>query len=87
LLAGWGFIDPVFSVFHRAENTSAHRLITVGIAAAIYWLSEIDAADSDSEIPRQNRLARKMISSVLVGGLLLAGISAGWHSALVTHGQ
>ena len=37
LLAGWGFIDPIFSVF-IVQHIAGGTLITVGIAAAIYWI-------------------------------------------------
>lgn len=74
LLAGWGFIDPVFSVF-IVQKIAGASLITVGIAAAIYWILK-----SVLQIPIAKYLDRTagerddMIA--LIGGLLLAGISA-----------
>ncbi len=37
LFAGWGFVDPIFSVFLIKEIVGA-SLVTVGIATAIYWI-------------------------------------------------
>jgi MFS family permease len=74
LLAGWGFIDPVFSVF-VVEKIVGGTLITVGITAGIYWFVK-----SILQIPIANYLDKtsgeKDDFVVLVGGLLLAGISA-----------
>src|SRR5271167_2229531 len=82
LLAGWGFIDPVFSVF-IVQKIAASSLITVGIAAGIYWIIK-----STLQIPIAKYLDRttgeKDDFVVLVGGLLLAGISAGAFSWVTT---
>lgn len=37
LLAGWGLIEPVFSIF-VVDQIQGATLVTVGIAAGIYWL-------------------------------------------------
>jgi MFS family permease len=37
LFAGWGFVDPIFSVFLIKEILGA-SLVTVGIATSIYWI-------------------------------------------------
>lgn len=37
LFAGWGFVDPIFSIFLVREIAGA-SLVTVGIATAIYWI-------------------------------------------------
>lgn len=37
LFAGWGFVDPVFSVFIIKDVIGA-TLVTIGIATAIYWI-------------------------------------------------
>jgi MFS transporter, DHA1 family, multidrug resistance protein len=74
LLAGWGLIDPVFSVF-IIQRVVGGTLLTVGIAAAIYWIIR-----SVAQIP----IARYLDSipgehddfMALVGGLLLVGVSA-----------
>jgi MFS family permease len=74
LLAGWGFVDPVFSVF-IVQRIVGGTLITVGIAAAIYWILK-----SIVQIPMSNYLDRtpgeKDDFMALIGGLLLAGVSA-----------
>ncbi len=73
-LAGWGFIEPIFSVF-IIEKVVGATLITVGIAAAIYWMIK-----SFFEIPIANLLDKtpgeKDDFIVLVGGLFLASLSA-----------
>ena len=74
LLAGWGFIDPVFSVF-IVQRIAGGTLITVGIAAAIYWILK-----SVLQIPMAQYLDKtpgeKDDFMTLIGGILLAGISA-----------
>ena len=74
LLGGWGLIDPVFSVF-IVERVAGATLITVGIAAGIYWilrsLLEIPIAKMLDRIPGEHD-----DFMALVGGLLLVGISA-----------
>ncbi|TSC82850.1 MAG: hypothetical protein G01um101420_32 [Parcubacteria group bacterium Gr01-1014_20] len=37
LLAGWGLVGPIFSVF-VIERVAGATLVTVGIAAGIYWV-------------------------------------------------
>ncbi len=75
LLAGWGFLDPVFAVF-VVQQIPGSNLVTVGWTAAIYWISK-----SLLQIPIANRLDRtndgeKTAYIALVGGLILAGFSA-----------
>ena len=74
LLAGWGLIDPVFSVF-IIQRVVGGSLIAVGIAAAIYWIVR-----SVAQIPIANYLdstpGEHDDFMALVGGLLLVGISA-----------
>ncbi len=74
LLSGWGFIDPVFSVF-IIQRVVGGTLMTVGIAAGIYWILK-----SAIQIPIANYLDRTPGEHddfmALVGGLLLVGISA-----------
>ena len=36
LLGGWGFVDPIFSVF-IIQNVAGATLATLGIGAGIYW--------------------------------------------------
>src|ERR1700678_1482065 len=85
LLEGWGFIDPIFSVF-IVQKIAGASLITVGIAAAIYWILK-----SILQIPIAKYLddtpGEKDDLVVLIGGLLLAGISAGAFSWVSTTGE
>ena len=85
LLAGWGFIDPIFSVF-IVQKIVGGTLITVGIAAAIYWtlksVLQIPIAKYLDRIPGE-----KDDLVALVGGLLLAGISAMAFSLVRTAGE
>ena len=73
LLAGYGFMDPIFAVFivQRVEHGT---LVAVGIAAAIYWILK-----SILQIPISNYLDKtpgeRDDFQALVGGILLAGVS------------
>ena len=73
-LAGWGLVQPIFSVF-VIEKVAGATLITVGVAAAIYWILK-----SVLEIPIANHLDRiggeKNSFVTLVCGLFLAAFSA-----------
>jgi MFS family permease len=74
LLAGWGLIDPVFSVF-IIQKVGGATLITVGIAAALYWFLR-----SILQMPIANFLDKtngeKDDLHALVLGLLLAAVTA-----------
>ncbi len=79
LLLGWGFIEPVLSIF-IIERIVGATLITVGIATAVYWLLK-----SVLELPIANFLDRdrdrahgneRVDFAALVGGLILAGFSS-----------
>ena len=74
LLAGWGLIDPVFSIFIIQRITGA-TLVSVGIAAGIYWILR-----SALQVPIAKYLDRvpgeKDDFHVLVIGLVIAGFSA-----------
>jgi MFS family permease len=74
LLAGWGFIDPIFAVF-IVQRVEGGTLTTVGIAAAIYWILR-----SVLQIPIAKYLDKTSGERddfmALIGGLLLVGISA-----------
>lgn len=74
LLAGWGLIDPVFSVFIISKIHGA-TLITVGSAAAIYWLLK-----SALQIPIAKYLDKRPGERddfyVLILGLLVVSFSA-----------
>ncbi len=39
LFGGWGFVDPIFSIFIVREIPGA-SLVTVGITVAIYWIAK-----------------------------------------------
>ncbi len=74
LLAGWGFIDPVFSVF-IVRNIPGATLATVGISAGIYWIIR-----SLCQVPIAKFLDRTEGERddfyALVTGLVVAGFSA-----------
>jgi MFS family permease len=74
LLAGWGLIDPIFSVF-IIQRVVGGTLMVVGIAAAIYWIVR-----SILQVPIANYLdstpGEHDDFMALIGGLLLVGISA-----------
>ena len=78
-IAGWGFIEPIFSVFIIQKLPGA-TLTTVGIAFAIYWILR-----SILQIPFANFLDRRTGEQsafrMLIAGLFLAALSAfafGW---------
>ncbi|MGH7936862.1 MAG: MFS transporter, partial [Chthoniobacterales bacterium] len=74
LLFGWGFVDPIFSIF-VIERVPGATLVTVGIAAAVYWILK-----SLLQIPISNFLDRTPGERddfiTLICGLFLAGFSA-----------
>lgn len=74
LLAGWGLIEPVFSIF-IIQKIAGATLITVGAAAAIYWLLK-----SFLQLPLANYLDKTLGEKddfyALILGLLLAAFSA-----------
>jgi MFS family permease len=74
LLAGWGLIEPVFSIFIIQRVVGA-TLITVGGSAAIYWLLK-----SILQLPLANYLDRtpgeKDDFNALILGLFIASFSA-----------
>lgn len=74
LLAGWGLIEPIFSVFVLKQVAGA-TLMTIGTSAAIYWILK-----SVLQIPLANMLDRikgeKDDLYALTIGLLVAGITA-----------
>ncbi len=74
LLAGWGLIEPVLSVF-IIEKVAGATLITVGVSAGIYWLLK-----SVLQLPLANFLDKtpgeKDDFYALILGLLIASFSA-----------
>lgn len=74
LMAGWGMIAPVFSVF-IIQRIFGATLVTVGLAAAIYWITK-----SLVQIPIALMLDKTPSERddyiFLVSGLMLAGVTA-----------
>lgn len=74
LMAGWGFISPIFSVF-IINKVAGATLATVGITTAIYWLIR-----SLIQLPIANFLDKRGGEKddfyALIFSLILAGISA-----------
>lgn len=74
LFAGWGMLDPVFSIFIIREIPGA-TIVTVGTAVAIYWLLK-----SAIQIPIANALDKENTENhaflSLVGSLVLVGVTA-----------
>lgn len=74
LLAGWGLISPLFSIY-VLQRIQGATLVTVGILAAIYWLPK-----SLIQIPIALFLDKTPSERddylVLVSGLVLAGLTA-----------
>src|SRR3989344_5233858 len=74
LLAGWGLVDPVFSVFIIGKVEGA-TLVSVGTAAAIYWFLK-----SSLRLPLANFLDRRTGEKddfyALILGLFIASLSA-----------
>lgn len=89
LWAGWGFVDPIFSVFIVRKIAGA-TLVTVGIAVALYWMLKsvlqiplalfLDKTDGE----RDDFYA--LIISLVVIGISAFGFSLAtsvWHVYLV----
>ncbi len=74
LFAGWGAIEPIFSIF-VIQKVAGATIVTVGAAAAIYWLLK-----SVLQLPIANFLDRtdgeKDDFYALILGLLIAAFSA-----------
>lgn len=72
-IAGWGFIEPVFSVF-LVQKIPGATLITVGVSAAIYWILK-----SVVQLPLANFLDRtpgeKDDFYTLITGLVISSFS------------
>ncbi len=74
LLAGWGLVQPIFSIY-VIEQVATATVVTVGIAAGIYWVLR-----SVLQIPIARMLDRTAGEEddlrALILGLLLAGFAA-----------
>ena len=74
LLAGWGLIEPVFAIF-ILERIAGATLITIGIAAAIYWIVK-SALQVPIALMLDKTDGEKDDYYVLIFGLCLAGLTA-----------
>ncbi len=74
LLAGWGLIEPIFSIF-VLESIRGATLVTVGLSAAIYWILR-----SLIQLPLAEFLDRsegeKDDFYMMIVGLMIASFSA-----------
>ncbi len=73
LLSGWGLVDPIFAVFVK-DRIEGATVVTIGIAAAIYWIVK-----SLLQIPVATMLDRirgeRDDYMILILGLALSGVS------------
>ena len=74
LLAGWGLIEPVFAVF-ILDRIEGATVITIGIAAAIYWLTK-SILQVPIAVMLDKNTGEKDEYMVLIFGLALAGLTA-----------
>lgn len=74
LLAGWGLIEPLFAIF-ILERIAGATVVTIGIAAAIYWLVK-SALQVPIAVMLDKTDGEKDEYWVLIFGLLLAGLTA-----------
>lgn len=85
LWAGWGFIDPVFSVF-VLTNIGGATIISIGLLATIYWITK-----SILQIPISIYLDRnegeKDDFYALIFGLMIIGLSSFSFMITSTIGQ
>lgn len=74
LLAGWGTVAPIFSVF-ILQRVAEATLVTIGISSAIFWLVK-----SMLQIPIANFLDKRrderMAFYMLIAGLVLISLAA-----------
>ena len=82
--SGWGLMAPVFSVF-IVEKIPGATLVTVGIAAAIYWILK-----SLIQLPLANFLDRTVGEKddfySLIFGLIIASLTAFSYTFVQTIG-
>lgn len=74
LLSGWGLVEPVFAIF-ILEKIQGATIVTVGIAAAIYWLVK-SVLQMPISLLLDKIQGEKDDYMVLVLGLVLSGLSA-----------
>lgn len=89
LLAGWGLVQPVFSVY-VLEKVEGATLVTVGSAAAIYWILksilQLPVANFLDKTEGENDDYRALVLSLLLGAVAAFSfilISQPWHLYLV----
>lgn len=89
LLAGWGLIQPIFSVY-VIENVKDATLVTVGAAAAIYWILksilQLPVANYLDKTDGETDDFRALILSLFLGALAAFSyvlINQVWHLFLV----
>ncbi len=85
LFGGWGFVDPIFSIFIVREIPGA-SLVTVGITVAIYWVAKsliqvpialfLDKTDGEKD-DFYTLIASLVVVSVGAFGMTLA--TSVWH--------
>ncbi len=89
LLAGWGLVQPIFSIY-ILERVQGATLVTIGMAAAVYWILK-----SSLQLPVANYLDktqgeaddfRALIVSLFIGSAAafsFIAIREPWHLFLV----
>lgn len=89
LFAGWGLLDPVFSIFIIKEIPGA-TIVTVGTAVAIYWLLksafQIPIAVALDKEKRETHAFYTLIGSLILGGIAAISFVAAtqiWHVYLL----
>ncbi len=89
LLAGWGLVQPVFSVF-VIQKVAGATLVTVGVAAAIYWILksilQMPVANYLDKTDGETDDFRTLIASLFmaaVASFLYLAVSKPWHLYLV----
>lgn len=89
LLAGWGLVQPIFSIY-ILEKVEGATLVTIGIAAAIYWilksLLQLPVANYLDKTDGEADDFRALIVSLFIGSLAAFSfmtIRETWHLYLV----
>ena len=89
LLAGWGLVQPIFSVY-VLDKVEGATLVTVGIAVAIYWilksLLQLPVANYLDKTDGESDDFKALILSLFLGALAAFSyilIGKTWHLYLV----
>lgn len=80
LLSGWGLVDPIFAIFVKERIIGATN-ITIGIAAAVYWLTK-SLLQMPVAVALDKIKGEKDDYMILILGLALSGL-AGFAFVLV----